>query len=92
MAVWAPVIEELTFRGLLYGTLRARLGVWPAALASAAIFALPHGYGAAGSLSVLMSGVLWAIAYERTRSLLPGLLAHSANNLMSTLWMVGLLR
>ena len=41
---------------------------------------------------MLVSGVLWALAYERTRSLLPGLLAHSANNVMSTLWVVGLLR
>jgi membrane protease YdiL (CAAX protease family) len=90
--VWAPVFEELTFRGLLYATLRTRLGAWPAALVSAAIFALPHGYAAAGSLSVLLSGVLWAVAYERTRSLLPGLLAHSANNIMSTLWVVALLR
>ncbi len=92
VTVWAPIIEELTFRGLLYGTLRTRLGVWPSALSSAALFALPHGYAAAGSLSVLVSGVLWAWAYERTRSLLPGLLAHSANNLMSSLWVVGLLR
>ncbi len=90
--VWAPVIEELTFRGLLYATLRTRLGVWPAALVSAAVFALPHGYAAAGSLSVLVSGVLWAWSYERTRSLVPGLFAHSANNLMSTLWVVALLR
>jgi membrane protease YdiL (CAAX protease family) len=90
--VWAPIIEELTFRGLLYGTLRTRLGAWPAALLSAAIFALPHGYAAAGSLSVLLSGVLWAVAYERTRSLLPGLLAHAANNIMSTLWVAALLR
>lgn len=90
--VWAPVIEELTFRGLLYATLRTRLGVWPSALLSAAIFALPHGYAAAGSLSVVVSGVLWALAYERTRSLLPGLLAHCANNVMSTLWVVALLR
>ena len=92
ITVWAPVIEELIFRGLLYGTLRTRLGVWPAALLSAALFALPHGYAFAGTLSVLMSGLLWALAYERTRSLLPGLLAHSANNLMSTLWAVALLR
>ena len=90
--VWAPIIEEMTFRGLLYGTLRTRLGVRPAALLSAVIFALPHGYAAAGSLSVLVSGILWAVAYERTRSLLPGLLAHSANNIMSTLWVVALLR
>jgi uncharacterized protein len=91
-SVWAPVVEELTFRGLLYGTLRTRLGPWPSALVSAVLFTLPHGYATAGSLSVLMSGLLWAWAYERTRSLLPGLLAHSANNLMSTLWVVGLLR
>jgi len=90
--VWAPIIEEMTFRGLLYGTLRTRLGVRSAALLSAGIFALPHGYAVAGSLSVLVSGILWAVAYERTRSLLPGLLAHSANNIMSTLWVVTLLR
>src|SRR5262245_11368252 len=90
--VWAPIIEEMTFRGLLYGTLRTRLGVPSSALLSAVIFALPHGYAAAGSASVLVSGVLWAVAYERTRSVLPGLLAHSANNILSTLWVVALLR
>ena len=46
----------------------------------------------AGSASVLVSGLLWAVAYERTRSLLPGLFAHAVNNLLSTLWTVGLLR
>jgi membrane protease YdiL (CAAX protease family) len=63
-----------------------------AARVSGIVFALPHGYAAAGSLSVLMSGVLWAVAYERTRSLLPGMIAHAANNVMSTLWVVALLR
>jgi hypothetical protein len=92
VTVWAPIVEELTFRGLLFATLRTRLDFWPSAFLSAAVFALPHGYAAAGSLSVLVSGLLWAWAYERTRSLIPGLLAHSANNAMSTLWVVGLLR
>src|SRR5262249_45088953 len=89
--VWAPILEELIFRGLLYGTLRTRLGVWPAAVGSALIFALPHGYAAAGSLSVFMSGMLWALAYERTRSLWPGLLAPSANTLMSPVGLTALL-
>jgi hypothetical protein len=91
-SVWAPIVEEITFRGLLYGTLRLRLNVPEAALLSAVIFTLPHGYAVAGSASVLVSGLLWAVAYERTRSLLPGLLAHAANNLLSTLWTIGLLR
>jgi membrane protease YdiL (CAAX protease family) len=78
--VLAPVFEELIFRGLLYGTLRVRLGPWLAALVSAAIFAFAHGYGAAGFVSVFVSGVLWAWAYERTGSLLPSMAAHVANN------------
>jgi len=91
-SVWAPIVEEITFRGLLYGTLRTRLAMWPAALLSAAIFTLPHGYALAGSASVFLSGILWAVAYERTRSVLPGLLAHSANNALSTAWTLAMLR
>jgi len=90
--VWAPIVEELTFRGLLYGTLRTRLGVGASAALSAVVFTLPHGYAATGSASVLVSGVLWALAYERTRSLWPCLLAHGANNLLATLWTLALLR
>ena len=90
--VWAPIVEELTFRGLLYGTLRGRLGVLPSAVLSALVFVLPHDYGLSGSLSVFTSGVLWAIAYERTRSLLPGMIAHAANNAISTAWALATLR
>ncbi len=90
--VWAPVVEEITFRGLLYATVRTRLGMLPAAALSAAVFTLPHDYGVAGSLSVFWSGLLWALAYERTKSLLPGILAHSANNLISTAWALVTLR
>lgn len=91
-ALWAPIVEEITFRGVLYGALRARFGVGTSALVSAVIFTLPHGYAVAGSVSVLVSGLLWAYAYELTGSLLPGLLAHSVNNALSTLWALALLR
>ena len=83
--VFAPVLEELLFRGLLYGTLRLRLGPLPAAVGSATLFALAHGYGVVGFASVFLSGALWALAYERTRSLLPGMLAHAASNVQATL-------
>ncbi len=90
--VWTPVVEELTFRGLLYGTLRTQTGPPLAAMASACIFAIAHGYGPTGFISVLISGLLWAVAYERTRSLLPGILAHAANNLSVTVTYLLLLR
>ena len=40
----APVIEETVFRGLLLRTFQRRIGFWPAALASSAIFAGFHLY------------------------------------------------
>ena len=90
--VLAPAFEEIIFRGVLYGSLRARFGVWPAVVMSAAIFALAHGYGAAGFASVFLSGALWAWSYERTRSLLPGMIAHMANNAAVGLTLLWLLR
>ncbi|MBI2526991.1 MAG: CPBP family intramembrane metalloprotease [Candidatus Rokubacteria bacterium] len=88
--VWTPIVEEIAFRGVLFGTLRSAAGVMPAVVASAAIFAAAHGYGPAGFASALWSGILWAAAYERTRSLVPGLLAHGVNNVTVTvtyLWL-----
>jgi len=90
--VWAPLIEELAFRGVLYATLRMAVGVWPAIGVSAAFFALVHGYGVIGFASVFWSGVLWALAYERTRSLLPAILGHAINNLFVSVEFIWLLR
>jgi membrane protease YdiL (CAAX protease family) len=90
--VWTPFIEELTFRGLLYGTLRTVTGAPLAAVASGCLFAAAHGYGLAGFLSVFLSGMLWALAYERSRSLLPGIVAHAVNNLSVTVTYLLLLR
>jgi hypothetical protein len=89
---FAPILEEPLFRGVLYGTLRLRLGTAPATLVSAALFALAHGYGVVGFVSVFVSGVLWALAYERTRSLLPGMLAHAVSNIQATTIVLATLR
>jgi membrane protease YdiL (CAAX protease family) len=90
---FAPIFEEIVFRGLLFGTLRNVFG-WPlAATLSAAVFALAHGYGSLGFMSVFLSGVLWAYAYEATGSLLPGMIAHAVNNLIASagvLWLIRL--
>ncbi|HEY2995351.1 MAG TPA: type II CAAX endopeptidase family protein [Methylomirabilota bacterium] len=90
--VLAPIFEEVIFRGVLYGSLRARLGMWPALVLSALVFALAHGYGVAGFASVFLSGGLWAWSYERTRSLLPAIAAHMANNAAVAVTLIWLLR
>ncbi len=90
--VVAPIVEEIAFRGLLYGTLRRKWGVGPAAVVSAAVFALAHGYGMWGFASVFFSGLLWAVTYEKTRSLLPAIAAHAVGNLATALALLALLR
>ena len=90
--ILAPLFEELVFRGLLFAILRRKFRFLPAALMSAAIFGLAHGYGVVGLISVCWSGVLWAWIYEKTGSLGPGILAHAINNLLVCLAVMSLLR
>jgi CAAX protease family protein len=90
--VFAPLFEELVFRGLLFAILRRKFSFLPAALISAVIFGVAHGYGLVGLLSVCWSGLLWAWIYEKTGSLLPGILAHAINNLLVCLAVMTLLR
>ncbi len=90
--IMAPILEEVLFRGVLYATFRLRLAPVPAALASGIVFAAAHGYGVVGFASVLGSGLVWALAYEATRSLLPGMLAHATGNLLATATVVLTLR
>lgn len=77
---WAPAFEELAFRGILYLSLRQRLGPLPAALSTAAFFSLLHFYSLPGFGMTLWSALVWTLAFERTRSLLPGVAAHAVYN------------
>ncbi|MBI4240364.1 MAG: CPBP family intramembrane metalloprotease [Candidatus Rokubacteria bacterium] len=90
--VFAPVFEEIVFRGLLFATLRRKFGWRTSAAASAVVFALAHEYGVLELASVFWSGILWAWAYEKTGSLLPGMVAHAVNNLVVFVSVIVLLR
>jgi uncharacterized protein len=80
--VFAPISEELFFRGFLFGGLRGRMTFWPAALVSGVFFGLIHLLG--GSWEVIAPlaafGVLLAWLYERTGSLGPPILMHAIQN------------
>lgn len=88
LTVVVPVGEEVFFRGFVYGGLRVRWGVAAAALASAAFFAVVHLQLVHG-LPVLVLGVLLALLYERTRSLVPAIVTHALNNVVAvvTIWL-----
>ena len=74
----APLFEEFIFRGLIFGGLRRSFGVWPAALASAALFAILH--PAFSIIPVFVLGMCAALVYERSRSLIAPMIVHAVYN------------
>jgi len=88
VTVPVPIGEEVFFRGFLYTLLRARWGApWAIALSSL-LFALVHGVHAPtlpSWLPVLPVGLVLAVLAERSRSLLPPILAHGVVNLVAIL-------
>jgi membrane protease YdiL (CAAX protease family) len=82
IVLWTPIMEEIGFRGLIYTTLRSRIGPTLAIVISAMLFSALHLKSLAGFLSIFWSGLLLAYAYERYHSLLPGIVMHSVGNLL----------
>lgn len=81
VVVAAPVGEELLFRGFLFGSLRRRMGFWPSALVSGAVFAAVHIIPLLMPL-LFVVGLGLAYVYERRRSLWASMGAHAAFNLV----------
>ncbi|SDK97504.1 Membrane protease YdiL, CAAX protease family [Catalinimonas alkaloidigena] len=83
-----PLSEELFFRGFLYARFRTKFPVWGAILLSSGIFALTHLQPLQASNAAL-GGAVFALLYERSRSLWPSILAHTLHNGMGALLALG---
>ena len=79
IAVAAPVVEELLFRGFLQNSLTRFVPVWAAILLSSLGFALVHmqPYAIPGLMSL---SIAFGYLYHRTGSLRTNILLHMANN------------
>ncbi|MCK6206584.1 CPBP family intramembrane metalloprotease [Bacillus infantis] len=79
-AVISPIYEEIFYRGFLYRWLRTRMGLTGALLLSSLIFTIIH----IPTYNVMpvnfFSGILFALAYERTGSIWPPVLIHGLTN------------
>jgi membrane protease YdiL (CAAX protease family) len=81
--VAAPIFEEFIFRAVLFGGFRRSLGSVRAGVASALIFGIVH--PPIGSVPVFVLGLIAALVYDRSRSLLAPVAAHMTYNAM-VLW------
>jgi membrane protease YdiL (CAAX protease family) len=77
--VWAPLMEELGFRGALQRPLERRWGPAAAIAVSAIVFAVVH-LDAWGLPSRLLTGLVFGFAAWRTRSVWAAILLHAISN------------
>jgi uncharacterized protein len=74
-AVFAPLVEEIFFRGFLFQGFRARYGWVTAMLLSAAIFAVAH-LDLVVLIPTFILGCLLAYVFHRSNSIWPGVMLH----------------
>lgn len=103
--IFAPVVEEIMFRGVLYrhlrdltapasrrgpGALLSFLSIAVAALVSSALFALIHPQGVLFAPALAGLAVGFCIVREVRGSLFPGMVAHGVTNFVTLLLNLGL--
>lgn len=84
LCIVIPIVEELLYRGIVYGKIREWLGVKAAILGSAVIFGLVH-MNLVQFVYASVFGILLAVFAEKTGDLMGAFAAHMAANLTSVL-------
>ena len=79
VVVFAPILEEILFRGLIFESCRERFGGGAAVLISALLFGLVHGVPVQ-IINAFVVGLIFGYIYLRTGSLLSVILLHVFNN------------
>jgi membrane protease YdiL (CAAX protease family) len=82
----AAIAEEICFRGLLFGGLRERLPKYAAALIAGTVFGLLHAFTGISAVPPLIAlGFVFCLLYEKTGSIVPGMILHALNNSVALL-------
>lgn len=79
-AIVGPIIEELFFRGFMYGALKKYIGIFWAMTATACLFAALHTH-IVGFFPIMALGMLLAYIYEKTGTLVASVTVHVVHNL-----------
>ena len=78
-AVAGPMVEELFFRGFMYGALKKYIGIFWATMATAVLFSALH-TDVVGFLPIVVLGIALAYVYEKTGTLVSSITLHMIHN------------
>lgn len=82
LVIIAPIVEEILFRGWLYGLLRSRLSLIPSMLIVSSIFAILHGQLNVG-LNVFVLSLALCFQRELTGTIYSSILLHIIKNFLA---------
>jgi membrane protease YdiL (CAAX protease family) len=86
IVIAAPISEEICFRGMLFGGLREKLPRLAAALLAGVIFGGLHALTGITAVPPLIAfGFVLCLLYEKTGSVVPGMMLHALNNSVALL-------
>lgn len=87
LVVLPPVVEEIVFRGFVFGGLRSKLRFWGAAALTSLLFASAHLQLGSGqpllwvaALDTLVLSMVLCYTREKTGSIVPGMFVHALKN------------
>jgi len=84
LVIIAPVAEELTMRGLLFGRLRAKISFWPTTIIVSLLFALAHWQINVG-IDVFILSLFLCYVREKTGAIYAPVMIHILKNLVGFL-------
>jgi hypothetical protein len=87
VAVVVPICEEAFFRGYVFTALRGRFGRPVAYLGSSLLFAALH-LNLPALVPIVVMALGLAFLYDRSRSVVPGIVAHGLNNAVALMLIV----
>lgn len=82
IVILGPIVEEITYRGILYSPYRKKYGATVAIIITSIFFSIAH--TKSPTVSVVIIGIFLGMLYERTESLISTIVAHSTYNLVNT--------
>lgn len=94
LVIFAPLAEEIVFRGFLYKTLRKTMPIWVATLVTSVLFGAGH-LAEGGSSGPLYVGAIQTFSlslvlvwlYQKTGNLWAGIVLHASNNLIAFIFL-----
>ena len=85
---FAPVAEEVFFRGFLYNAFRMRMPWILAIISQSLIFGFVHFFGTVHSVGAFLGGILLTLIYAWRKTLVTPILVHAGVNAASALGVV----